>query len=235
MKPYRLINSLELQKLTGSIQELLAQWNDQYSLTPLTMELSLPPKDHIPKEQYLIVLDDIPLASINQDHLNILNLTLFGVDKPCFDAASQELMLLFINQLLQTDRCVLSEKSCSINDWFYRGSTSLLLNLHNAAHYFTLTLHPDWVYQNISDSQTLSNNLKSLDDALANHHLSLSLELDSIMLPLQQLAELKIGDVIATEHSIKTPIGLKQQDQVVAHAELGQSSHYKSIILKRFS
>lgn len=235
MKPYRLINSLELEKLSLHVQPILEHWKNNYCLMPLTMELFLPHKNYAPEEQFLITLDNMPLASISQNYTEVLNQVLFGVNKPCFNATSQELILILLNLILKTEHSTLAAASSSTQDWFYRGSTSLILNLHSATDHFTITLHPDWVYQNIPILQTTAKNLKRLDDAVANHNLALSLELTSITLPLHQLVSLKAGDVIATDHPIGAPVHLKQQDQVVAEADLGQSSHYKSIILKRFS
>ncbi|WP_298626870.1 FliM/FliN family flagellar motor C-terminal domain-containing protein [uncultured Legionella sp.] len=234
MKPYRLINSHELKQLSLPIQELLDYWNSTYSLTPLTMELNLPPKEYFPEEQYLVSLDDTPLASINKNYIEVINQALFGINKPCLNAVSQELILILLNLILKTEHATIATESRSTQDWFYRGSTSLLLSLHTLTDHATIVLHPDWVYQNLPHSHTCPNDLKSLDDAVAKHRLSLSLELGSITLPLQQLVSLKAGDVIATDHPINSPLCLKQQDEVIAQAELGQSSQYKSIILKRF-
>lgn len=235
MKPYRLINSLELVKLSLHVQPIVEQWSNDYCLMPLTMELFLPHKNYVPKEQFLITLANMPLASISQNYTEVLNQALFGVNKPCFNATSQELILTLLNLILKTEDVSLTAAPSSTQDWFYRGSTSLILNIHTATDHFTITLHPDWVYQNIPFLQATANNLKKLDDAVAYHNLALNLELTSITLPLHQLVSLKAGDVIATDHPISAPVHLKQQDQVVAQADLGQSSQYKSIILKRFS
>ncbi|KTD51323.1 FliM/FliN family flagellar motor C-terminal domain-containing protein [Legionella quateirensis] len=232
IKPFRLINSFELQELSRQCLRELQNWNTLYTLHPVTMELHVPTKEYSPNEGYSIKENDSTLACIDTHYLNVLNQALFGKDNPCFNSVSQELFSVLIHQLLKVNQCTIDSETSSTQDWFYRGSTSLLLRLACCTFQFTIILHPNWVYQNLPQRNSQRTQPVSLEEALANQTLALNLELHPLTLPLHQLITLSVGDVIATDHPISAPMSLTQNHQLVARADLGQSNHFKSIILK---
>ncbi|KTD35295.1 Surface presentation of antigens (SPOA) [Legionella moravica] len=231
-KPFRLINSFELQELSRQLLGVINDWNTRYSLNPVTMELHLPPKECSPFEGYLIQDNASTLACIDVHYLSTLNQALFGKDSPCFNSVSEELFSVLIQQILKVDACTVDTKTCSVNKWFYRGSTSLLLRLTCNANQFTLVLHPDWVYQILPKWNSRSTKPIALEEALSDQQIKFTLELDPITLPLHQLMSLSSGDVIATDHPTCTPVSLTHNHQLIARAELGKSAEYKSISLK---
>ncbi|MBL7479145.1 FliM/FliN family flagellar motor C-terminal domain-containing protein [Legionella bononiensis] len=232
IKPYRLINAFELQELSRQCLRALESWNSLYTLHPVTMDLHVPPKEYSPGEGYSIKENESTLACIETHYLTVLNQALFGKDTPCFNSVSQELFTVFIHQLLKVNECAIDSETCSTHGWFYRGSTSLLLRISCCTTEFTIILHPNWVYQNLPQPNNKGTQTVSLDEALADQRLALNLELYPLTLPLHQLITLSVGDVIATDHPISASMSLTQNHQLVARADLGQSDHFKSIILK---
>lgn len=235
IKPYRLINSDELLEIAQFFEGELNGWNSTYSLIPLTMALTLPPKNYLTNEGFIINDKVELLASVDKNYIQVMNQVLFGVDKSCFNAASQELFLTLINQLFKINQCSLHNAPSTTQDWFYRGSTSLLLTLSSNTNQMIIALSPAWVYRKLNRPYSIRNKPVSLDEAVAEQKLSLNIELYPVTLPLNQLVTLSPGDVIATDHPITSPCRLTQAEQLIAHAELGKSSPYKSIVLKRSS
>lgn len=219
--------------LARHFEEQLTHWNNTYSFTPLSIELSLPPKGYHADYGLIIHAHDVPVASIDKEYLPLVNHSLFGIHDDCFNPSGEELFQVLIKQFLKKEHCAVSTHECSIQEWFYRGSTALILTLSCNTNKVTMALHPDWVYQNLLPSQNNKKNRESLDEAVAQQPLSFTLLLNTLTLPLNQLMALKKGDVIATDHLISEPLKVTQHEHFIAHAELGQSSLYKSIVLKR--
>ena len=74
----------------------------------------------------------------------------------------------------------------------------------------------------------------SLESGLAENELELELQLMPMNLPINQLLELVIGDVIISDHQGASLIKIGQGKAGFASAELGQQRTFKSIILKEF-
>lgn len=236
MKPYRLINSYEMEELNQHFTQVTQHWSDEYTLTPFISDLASPPKDYAVHNGLKILADNQTIAIIEEQYLCVLNQILFGKNEPCFNSVSQELMLILLQKLLKSEQCNISKTTETIPNWFYKGSTCLLLTLStNNNNNITITLNPEWVYQYLSPNTAVPTNFDSLGDALAEQVLTLSLDLIPLSLPINQLINIQIGDVIVTDHPITTPLRLTQNGQLVAQAELGQSLHHKSIVLKRSS
>lgn len=234
MKPYRLINASELQALNQHFSQVVADWNEEYALMPLSLQLSPTPKDYkVLKAQRLQEASD-DLAMVAGDYLTVLNYALFNCDKPSFHATSQKLGLSLLSALCKSELCTLQQNTGEISDWFYAGSTSLLLSLSCAQSHFTLALNPNWVYQQLPKKKTLVM-LDSLDEALAEHTVKLCLELLPSKLSVNHLADIQVGDVLSTTHPLSTPLRLICGNELLAQAELGYSAHHKSIVLKRSS
>jgi flagellar motor switch/type III secretory pathway protein FliN len=245
MRPYRLINFQEMNELKQHFSQVLQDWNHAYALTPFVCHLATLPKDYEVPQSLNIIADKQSLALIGEHYLALTNQILFGENKPCFNTASQELIRVLLSNLLKREQGTLNETKLPTPDWFYKGSTSLLLTLNNstspntgeksALNTITIILSPDWVYQSLPPNKLRENSCASLDEALADRVLNLNLELDPLRLPINQLLNIQIGDVIATDHPIKSALRLTQNEQLIAEAELGKSAFHKSIVLKRSS
>lgn len=98
-----------------------------------------------------------------------------------------------------------------------------------------MILSPEWVYQQLVKNKLTHGHLGSLDKALEKHTLNVELTLAPITLSLKQLLAIQIGDVLTTDHSIHTPLSLVREKQILAKADLGQTTTYKSIFLERSS
>lgn len=262
MTPYRLINASEMQQLQQHFNQELKTWNDTYCIIPLQAELTKPttisarPMDAEPCEEPLIRHCVTPsphawgegnneesylkahpleenLALLQGDYLKVINQALFGENKSCFNTASQNLLFLLAQRFFKTEHCILNKNSQENPNWFYAGSTCLLLTLHCHEHQFTLIINPDWIYKQLPKKIKTQKKLSSFDEALTKLPLHLNLELIPSCLSIKDLACLHIGDVFATNHPLSKPLQLTRKNHVFAQAELNQSSHYKSILLKR--
>lgn len=234
MKPYRLINASELQALNQHFSQVVADWNEEYALMPLSLQLSLPQKDYKVLKTLRLQEPSDDLAMVSGDYLTVLNYALFNCDKPCFHATSQKLGLSLLGALCQSELCTLQQNIGKVPDWFYAGSTSLLLSLSCTQSHFSLALNPNWVYQQLPQQKTLAT-LDSVDEALAKHTLKLGVELLPSKLSIKNLAGMQVGDILTTNHPLSTPLNLTRNNELLAQAELGHSAHHKSIVLKRSS
>lgn len=247
IRPYRLINVQEMDELNQHLTQVIQDWNKEYALIPFDVHLTAPPKEYVVNQNVPILADNQTVATIEQHYLELINQLLFGENKPCFDSTSKDLFLILLCKLLKLEECTINNLTTPTPDWFYKGSTCLLLTLsiHSSQDHtlntkediplntLTILLSPEWVYQSLAPYQNLKNNLASIDEALSERLLTLNLELNSLSLPINQLINLQIGDVITTEHPISTTLKLTQAEQLIAEAELGQSAFHKSIVLKR--
>lgn len=231
MKPYRLLNASELHELTLHFNNVLDEWNETYCVTPLNLHLTVPPKNYSTTEALLIQEQENHLGFIEGDYLSIITQALFTEEKRSFHGAGQKLMLILLDKLFKTEHSQLNALQES-PDWFYAGSTSLLLTFGCKEHHFTLTLNPDWVYQQLPKNKTAATKLCSLNEAITEQTVSLNLELIPSGLSVKNLAQMQIGDILSTHHLLTEPLRITRGKQLFAQADLGQSSHYKSIVLK---
>jgi flagellar motor switch/type III secretory pathway protein FliN len=198
------------------------------------LQLSLLPKEY-PLQNALKLQDaDRELALIEDNYLKVINKALFNRDQSCFHAASQKLVLRLLNALCKNEQGMLQSNMDEIPDWFYAGSTSLLLKLSSAQSHFNVILSPNWVYQQLPQ-QTVPASLDSLDEAVAQQQVKLNLELLPSKLSVKNLATMQVGDILTTNHPLNTPLNLTRNNELLAHADLGHSAQHKSIILKRSS
>jgi len=233
MKPYRLINTSEMQLLSRHFTKAIQQWNDEYSVVPLNLQLTVPAKTYTITDRVMIHANNQLLATITGDHLSTLNQALFQQNKPCFNATSQKLIVLLVNKLLKTEGCTIAKKMAQPPQWCYAGSTCLILTIGLDKNTFTVILSPDWVYQQLPKTRQDTKQLHCFEDALADQRITLNLELIPSTFSVLSLAKIQAGDVITSDHLMTTPLNLMQGNQIIAQAELGQSLQHKSIILKR--
>lgn len=234
MKPYRLINASELQALKQHFSQVLDTWNEEYALIPLSLQLSPTPKDYQVVNTLRLQDASTDLALVEGDYLRVINYALFDANNPCFQASSQELALRLLSSLCNSKQAALLHHRHDTPDWFYAGSTSLLLSLNGAQGHFSLVLNPQWIYQQLPQHQTRAA-LDSVDKALAEHTLSLCLELLPSKLSVNNLASMQVGDILTTNHPLSQPLNLMRNNEQFAQAELGQSAQHKSIVLTRSS
>ncbi|USQ13095.1 FliM/FliN family flagellar motor switch protein [Legionella lytica] len=235
MKPYRLINAVELQQLNQQFKHKLDAWNGEYCRTPLGLHLAMTPKNYRVEQAYMLQEHQDELACIEGDYLSVLTQAIFASEQSVFHAASKELFLKLLNKFFHREDSMLLPYQGENPEWFYAGSTSVLLTFACGQNNFTLITNPDWVYQQLPASPRKATALSSLEEALAEQTIHLSLELSSSNLSIKSLASLQVGDVLSTKHPITEPLRILRGTALFAEAELGQSASHKSIILKRKS
>jgi hypothetical protein len=75
--------------------------------------------------------------------------------------------------------------------------------------------------------------LASIVDAMAEHKLTLSIELSGCELTLGELSQLRIGDAITLPHGLDEPLHARAAGQSLCAAYLGRSHDHKAIELAR--
>lgn len=229
-RPYRIINSLELAQLQQLFNQRITQWSTEYSINPLAISLMHPSKTHVQDTGLYLHTNQHSVAIVTTDYLDSLAHWLFGSNQPDYHNTTASLASLLFNQLFELDYSQIRSVDES-PDWFYPGSTCLLLVISDGITQCTCTLAPYVVYELLPTHQHI-NNLGSLDEALSSQTVALNIELTPLKVPIEQLLSLSPGDVLTTNHPLTAPLKLMQSTHLLSEAELGQSSNYKSIILK---
>lgn len=233
-KPYRIMNAIELEQIKKQCSEVIQSWRETYCLYPLDFIMTPPEKGKRPEMMYPIQQNNSPVAFIEKSALSFTNWVLFGEDLPAFNECSKELLFLFIQSLFSNENCLMKEEETVLPDWFYPGSTSLILTLFSHGKTLDLIISPEWVHNKLpqkNNKESLSPG--SLDEALDQITIQLSLQLAPMTIPLEQLIHLQKGDLLVTDHSLLNPIQIVHTHQPIAEAELGSSASHKSIILTR--
>ena len=246
-KPYRLINSHELNALENAFKEKLRVWNEQYALFPLTCELRpIPLSNSRSSVNYcettpmanndvlMVCEEDQPIALLlpleGKGVRGSIQHHLFGDTADCMNSLSDTLFLTLINQLLGTQTPQLhSCNTQNLDEWFYTGSPALLLNLTN----ITLYLNPQWVINALPSYTKTQAPIKKLSEAIDPLSIPLHVELSPVSLRLNDIIQLKIGDVIKTDHPITIPLQLKQNQKTICSVEIGEANAHKSIQITR--
>jgi flagellar motor switch/type III secretory pathway protein FliN len=85
-----------------------------------------------------------------------------------------------------------------------------------------------------SKNKTSNQMLSSRKLAVANENVKLKVKLQAVSVPLQDLLELKVGDLIKLEHSLEQPILLETEDSnVPIKAFLVKKDNKKALLLRR--
>ncbi len=233
-KPYRLINETELQQFRQRFSAILATWNQAYSTQFIDYHLARPDPNKITGDFRFLLNDNKPLALLSSNYLSFLKNSLFKDDSSCFDLTVEAFLLDLVKQLLAVESLELSPHfMIDTDEWFYYGAPSLMLTLQNEKDVMQLYPHPQWVLSQLPIYEPLAKPLNKLADALATQLLELTVELESLRLPINKLHNLKIGDVIQTDHPLSAPLSLQYQQQMICKVKVGQFQHHKSIQLTR--
>lgn len=231
MRPYRLINFSELQFLQQRMQQIVQLWCTQYSITNVDCELLIPNIEHVCGGWAINFQDEI-VALTTPNSIDFITTILFGENERCLHAVSEELFLLLMHNLLDLENLSLDNTLETEANWFYRGSTSLQLILSNQQNSLTIVLSPQHIYQFLSLNRSLSV-IESIDNALDKQVLTLDIELMPLSLSINELLNLQAGDVLASDHSLTTPLQLIHDEQLIAQCELGTTAEHKTLLLKR--
>lgn len=235
MKPYRLINSAQLDKLYALFADTLELWNQNYSLHPVTLGISVPTPNNVNTYCYYVKdAQEQILACIPDDYYHLLNQALFGEQDDAYKPCSEELFLRLLAELFHTEACSMQTVDKQLS-WLYPGSAAVVLHFSCTSSTCSILVNPAWVHQALPLKKKQQQNLSSLDEALAKKNLRLSVELDSMTISLQQLLDLQIGDVIKTDHQCSDRLRLVYEQKTYATTELGALATTKSIIIKEFT
>ncbi len=115
------------------------------------------------------------------------------------------------------------------SEWFYSGSPSLAMNLNSGSHLMTLYLHPQWMMKKIARPMRSLKPKVHLEEALSNQRLQCQVDLTPLSLKLNDVINLRVGDVIKTDHKLTDSLLLKHKQQAICPVELGETNLFKSI------
>lgn len=229
MKPFRLISDTELNCLRERLAVSLQAWNTQYALYPLSCTLKPAIK---PDTIYPILSDIEPLVLPHQDDWSVLQYALLGVDDDCFNNIAETLGLTCLQVLLGTET-LHHQTETQCDAWFYTGSPALTLILSCEQRTMMFTLHPQWVSNALPYRESIQAPMSTLQQALVPQTFVFNVMLDPLALTLQDILQLQIGDVIKTETHISLPLRLQQNQQILAHVNLGEIQQTSAIQIVR--
>ena len=232
VKPFRLINCQELERLQQRFTNSLLLWNKQHALFSLSCHLSCNQRTELLTNEYVRFTEqEKPVALLAQQDWSAIKNCLFGDVSACFNAVSETLFITLLNQLLSTQSLQQhSGHEIHFDEWFYSGAPSLTMTLSGVHQSMTLYLHPQWVLTALGPHEIIQPPMiGDLQSALEPQLLHWQVELNPVSLPLEEILRLQVGDVIRTDHPLTTPLLLKNNQQTVCHVDIGKINHYKSI------
>lgn len=227
LKAFRLVNDREISLIERTFAQRLAQWNEEQALFPLSCHLSRSPAKPLPANSERRFVGEYALMTGND--LSVIKHSLFGDVSASFDEIAHIRLITFLDHLLDVSSSGHAAASDSSQEWFYTGSPSLTLHLHAATYTMALHLHPYWVLDTLPRIDKKPALQGTIQKALGTERLLCQIELTAISLPLEALVQLKVGDVIRSDHAITTPLILKHQHKTICHVRLGTDNHKKSI------
>lgn len=235
IKPYRLINQSERDHLQHFFTTLLEQWNHQYAVHPLVCELHSPRQ--WPDKGIMITDQGKAIALLLDTDLSVIKFCLFEDTSESFNHISETLFKTLLHSLLDTNDLTLHPETpnAQYHDWYYTGSPSLALTLHGRYASITLNIHPQWVLNKLPPLRRNIPVASALSNTIAEQRIPLQVTLQPMNLCLNDIARLKVGDVIKTDHYITSPALLMHQEQSICAAHIGTSDRNKSIQITRSS
>lgn len=232
-KPFRLVNSRELRDLEQCFSKSLHGWNERYALLPFSCSVTNTSKPDKTEDDFLLCSDEQQaIALLQKKHLSALKQCLFGDSSTCFDSVSQSLLAELITQLLAIEHINIEQQKSTNTlqeEWFYHGSSAIAIKLSIGKEALILYLHPDWVQNALPKLNPNPLPQVDLQDLLGAELLHCQVELKPFMLKVKDTMNLKVGDVIKTDHLLINPLELKQQRKSICLVEPGQAKQHKSI------
>lgn len=224
MRPFRLIAQTELNKLQQRFDGRIEIWNEHYAIHPLSCKLDKNVNLHDDIDTLWLIADaNGPIALCEKQDLHLIQQSALNTQSPSFHAISENLLLSLLNQLFDTES-LQWQITTHRDEYDYTGSPSLRLTLECKPFSTTLYLHPLWVLNALPKAVTASKPMCSVDEALSTHPLALSVELSPITLPLFNLMQLRVGDVIKTDHPMTKPLLLKNGETTISNVDIGEQS-----------
>lgn len=232
-KPFRLVNSRELMDLELSFSKKLQGWNERYALLPFSCVVTNVCKPDKTDDDLLLCSNEYQtIALLQTKHLWALKQCLFGDSSACFDSVSQPLLAELIKQLLDMEHINLEQQKNTTflqEEWFYHGSATIAIKLSIGKDELTLYLHPEWVQNELPKLNSDPLPKVDLKDLLGSELLRCQVELKPFTLKVKDTLNLKVGDVIKSDHLLSSPLDLKQQGKSICLVEPGQAKQHKSI------
>lgn len=232
IKPFRLINCVEIKQLNDEFTERLIHWNDQYALLPLSGQITQADGIMFNKGHILYYDAQQPVVLISQEIIPLIKTSLFKDLNSCFDTISCTALRTLLVSLTQLPTIQeQTHKSMTFNpeSWFYKGAPTLAYSLKLDTHLAHIILSPEWVLNKLPLLKKNNQPLNDLEEALGPQQIKCNVQLDAIRLKLNDIINLKVGDVIKTDQKCTTSFTLKQIQQSICQVDLGEHQQFKSI------
>ncbi len=113
--------------------------------------------------------------------------------------------------------------------WFYPGSPNVKITLTINEQQYHLILNGQWVLNHLTSIQQKAETLESIDKALCNEKIPLTVNLLDLEISLKQINQLQAGDVIQLEQKVSQPLQLCCKNITIAEAILGQNKEFKAV------
>jgi len=225
---FRLINRTELESLHGKLQvvgEYLTKYFPQVAIT--IKQCSECPTLEKPtvwgeSSNALMVFDESVLQN--------LQFTILGEVQEnetytefCQTVLNDSFSHFFGGQTLE------ALQNYNHESWFYPGSPNLKVTLKLNEQQCQLILNGQWILNHLEPIQHKIEQLESIDKALCNEKIPLTVNLPGLKVSLKQIKQLQTGDVIQLEKKVSQPLKLCCNNTPIAEAILGQNYEYKAV------
>ncbi|RAP36962.1 hypothetical protein B1207_05900 [Legionella quinlivanii] len=228
LKPYRLINPSEINRLSQHFHRVLQAWNDVYTLSTASVYLQRTRPVEASRMLYLYNQKGELIGFIPPAFFENLQHVIFGSSSSCFRGVNEQIIHELLSALFKDKHLSTQEEQLDSQEWFYWGSPCLELELTFGQTTISLFLHPRWVVEQLP---VLSGNapLSPLENNLSDEPLELEIKLLSFTMNLADLLTLKPGEVIKTDHPQNEDLLLKHQQLTLCTVHKGINDGYKSI------
>ena len=113
--------------------------------------------------------------------------------------------------------------------WFYPGSPNLQITLILNERQCRFILNGQWVLNHLELVEQKGDRLESIDDALCNEKIPLTVNLPPMALSLEQINQLQTGDIIQLDQKVTQPLQLCCKNIPIAKVMLGNNSEFKAV------
>lgn len=234
MKPFRLINALELAQIRQRFAITVQNWQEQYACMPLTVCVELPDSQNNFCSDYHFKTEHECVAMIQGNLDTFVQIACLGSTDSNFTSLIHPIVLQLLKTLCNTQDGNLIENH-QFMPWLYYGSTSLLVRLETMDQSIELLLHPSHCKSMLPLTTLSERTLVPRDQAVAMEILKLNAALNSWDIALLELLNLQPGDLLITKHKFNQPLVVQHNHEVITNSQLGNTNNFKSILIKRKS
>lgn len=228
---YRFLSRNDDKCINDILQQNIRSWANEFALFPVTIEIKqgsgFDKKNIIVKNKK----NGFFLACCHPDYQLFFQHLNFATACCCFEEVCLTLAEKFFSTILQQEVQISAEEHPMAKQWDYIGSPYYTVHLYTPHQSFCFSLHPHWVVMQLPKNRQPLN-LSPLSSALGTQTLPLTLLLHPARLNFAELCDLKVGDVIKTEHPLAQELALCFAEKTLCYATIGRNAEQRTVQLQ---